>query len=194
MPGAMDAPTDEPRDARPSAPPPTASGLREMLTSVQLLGRIAWFALGALCATAVTLGALRGPWGRRGGEDSAVPYEGFPFADNAGVCQEYVALATLRTSHADAQAITQRLVPALPPALHAENLRVVRAFAPGDFWTVAVDAQSGTGDQARATEVAGLMNSVAGTGLRFEPVFYASRRLYDTAHVLCMPRQSGAVR
>jgi hypothetical protein len=27
-----------------------------------------------------------------------------------------------------------------------------------------------------------------GEGLHFEPVFYSSRRLYETARVLCMPR------
>jgi hypothetical protein len=188
----MDAhePTTEEREpTSPGASPPAGNGLREVLGSLPALARVGWFSLGALVATAVTLLATLHPWSRAR-EERALPYEGFPFADNAGVCQEYVALATLQTSHEDARAFVRRLVPALPAGLRADNLRIVRAFVPGDYWTIAVDAQPGTGDQARAAAVAAEMNAIPGTGVRFEPVFYSSRRLYDTARVLCMPRQS----
>lgn len=173
---------------------PSASGVREVLTAVPVLARIAWFALGVVLGTIVTLLALLRPWNRAKQNDTALPYESFPFADNAGVCQEYVALARLRTSHEDARAIVQRLIPALPPSIRPENLRVVRAFARGDYWTIAVDAQTGAGDIARARQVASEMNAIAGTGLHFEPVFYSSRQLYETAQVLCMPRQSTVAR
>jgi hypothetical protein len=172
--------------------PPTGNGLREVMNAVPVLARVTWFTLGALVATTVTLLAVLRPWAHAPESERAPPYEGFPFADNAGVCQEYVALAALRTSHADAQSIVRRLATALPAIVRPDNLRVVRAFAPGDYWTIAVDAQPGAGDIARAGEVATAMNAIPGTGVRFEPVFYSSRHLYDTAHVLCMPRAAPA--
>ena len=94
----------------------------------------------------------------------------------------------LRTSHGDAQNTLRHLIPSLPANVRPENLRVVRAFAAGDFWSVAVDTQPGAGNEAHARAVADAMNAIPGTGVRFESVFYSSRRLYETAHVLCMPR------
>jgi hypothetical protein len=180
---------DSEREAPASGRPmPPADGVGEVLRAVPLLGRVGWFALGALVGGAVTLLAVLRPIGRSTSAERAPPYEGFPFADNAGVCQEHVALATLQTTQADAQAIAQRLAGSLPPDLRPSNLRVVRAFVPGELWTVAVDAEPGMGTPERAAQVAASLNTVAGTGLHFEPVFYSARRLYDTARVLCMPR------
>jgi hypothetical protein len=186
-------PTPSRNDERdPPAPISAAPGERELLGAVPPLARVGWFALGALVASTVALLLVTRPWARAAGSESAPPYEIFPFADNAGVCQEYVALATLRTSHEDARATVQRLLPALPTGVRPDNLRIVRAFAPGDFWTIAVDTQPGAGELAQAAAVAEELNALAGTGLRFEATFYSSRRLYDTARVLCMPRQAPA--
>ena len=102
--------------ARPGPVGPNGpNGLREVLWSLPALARVGWFALGALVATSATLVVVMRPWARGVREpERRLPYEGFPFADNAGVCQEYVALATLRTSHADAQAIAGRLATSVP--------------------------------------------------------------------------------
>ncbi len=170
----------------------TDGGAREIFGAVPVLARLGWFSFGAAVATAITLLALLRPWRHERTAERALPYETFPFADNAGVCQEWVAMSSLQTSHDDAVATVRRITPSLPPDVHADNLRIVRAFAPGDYWAVAVDAQPGAGDEARARAVATLMNALPGEGLRFEPVYYSSRRLYDTAHVLCMPRANAA--
>ncbi len=174
---------------RPASQPPANGELGEILGALPMLARLAWFAAGAVVAAAVTFLSFTHPWSRPRTDDRALPYEGFPFADNAGVCQEWVALgSSLRTSHADARAIVQRFISALPAGVRAENFRVVRAFAPGDFWTIAVDTQTGGGDEAHARDIAVALSALPGTGVRFEPTFYSSRRLYETAHVLCMPR------
>ena len=170
----------------PSEAPPVAT--REVLFALPLFSRIAWFALGALIAMVLTLLAVLGPGSRSRDSEHARPYETFPFADNSGVCQEWIALAQLQTSHADASNVARRIAPLLAAPLRAENLRVVRAFVSGDYWTLAVDAQAGTGDEAGARRIADAVNALPGTGLRFSPVFYSSRRLYDTTRVLCMPR------
>ena len=167
---------------------------REVFSAIPAVARAGWFAAGALVATAVALAVTLRPWTHSHQNDTSIPYEVFPFADNAGVCQEWVALAGLETSHDDAMAIVRRLIPVLPLDVRANNLRIVRAFAAGDTWTIAVDAQAGTGDPTRAGQIAELMNALPGTGLHFTPVFYSSRHLYDTAGVLCMPRQSATQR
>ena len=168
----------------------SSSAVRDLVSGVPVLARIAWFAFGAAVATTVVLLMLLKPWHRPRGGENALPYETFPFADNAGVCQEWVALANVQTSHSDAVAIVRRITPSLPTDVHGDNLRVVRAFATGDYWTLAVDTQSGAGDEAHARTIATLLNGLPGAGLHFDPVFYSSRRLYDTARVLCMPRTS----
>jgi hypothetical protein len=180
-------------DVEPDSPAREERGgdvtaVRDVFGAVSTLGRIGWFALGALVATTITLIAMTRPWAHRRDNSPALPYEVFPFADNAGVCQEWVALASVQTSHDDAVAIVRRLAPQLPSTLRADNLRVVRAFAAGDWWTIAVDAQPGAGDAEGARTVANTMNGLPGTGMRFDATFYSSRRLYETARVLCMPR------
>lgn len=191
---ASDPHANDPTPQAPQSPdgsPNSGSDpAREVLSALPVLARVAWFALGALVATTLTVLAFLRPWSRARDAERAPPYEGFPFADNAGVCQEYVAMADVRTSIAGAQAIVRRLATQLPPTLRPDNFRVVRAFAEGDYWTVAVDAQPGAGDMQRAGAVAAELNAIPGTGVHFEPVFYSSRRLYETAHVLCMPRAS----
>lgn len=167
----------------------SSSAVRDLVGAVPILARIGWFAFGAAIATTVTLLVLLRPWRHPHANESVLPYETFPFADNAGVCQEWVALASLQTSHEDAVATVRRITPSLPTTLHADNLRIVRAFSAGDYWTVAVDSQPGAGDEAHAREVANQMNiALPGAGIRFEATYYSSRRLYDTARVLCMPR------
>ncbi|MEI8256439.1 MAG: hypothetical protein WCJ30_12265 [Deltaproteobacteria bacterium] len=181
----------EPREEQTDVLEPAAAadaGAKEISGAVPALERLGRFSLGPAAATATTLLALLRPWRHERTAERALPYETFPFADNAGVCQEWVAMSSLQTSHEDAVATVRRITPSLPADVHADNLRIVRAFAPGDYWSVAVDAQPGAGDEARARAVAALMNALPGEGLRFEPVYYSSRRLYDTAHVLCMPR------
>ena len=178
----------------PTAGTPPVNAAREVLGALPILSRVVWFALGALLATLVTLLAVAKPWARTRQNDVALPYEIFPFTDNAGVCQEYVAIASVQSSHEEAIATVRRVTPLLPAGVRADNLRIVRAFASGDRWTIAVDAQSGSGDLQRATAVAAEMNAVAAMGMRFEPMFYSARRLYDTAGLLCMPRQGVAAR
>jgi hypothetical protein len=181
----------EPSDGAAAASS-SSRAVGDVLGGVSVLSRLAWFAFGAAVATTITALVLLKPWHRPRTNESALPFETFPFADNAGVCQEWVAVANVQTSHADAVATVRRIAASLPGGIHAENLRVVRALAAGDYWTVAVDTQSGSGDEARARAVADEMNGIPGTGLRFAAVFYSSRQLYDTAHVLCMPRQTPA--
>lgn len=170
----------------------TSPGLlaRNNSSALRVIARALWFALGALVATSVALVVLLRPFARHdAGQGAALPYETFPFANNAGVCQEFVALATeLRTSHTDAADTARRLAGSLPANVRAENVRVVRAFAQGDYWTLAVDTQPGTGDLETAARLATTMNAIPGTGIRFAGVFYSPRRLYDTAGVLCLPR------
>lgn len=181
----------ENRDERSDVLEPTdgdSGGAKEIFGALPMLARLGWFAFGAAVATTFTLLALLRPWHHEHASERALPYETFPFADNAGVCQEWVAMSSLQTSHADAVAIVRRITSLLPSTVHADNLRIVRAFAPGDYWSVAVDAQAGVGDESTARAVTLTMNGLPGEGLRFQPVFYGSRRLYDTAHVLCMPR------
>src|SRR5687767_8620180 len=111
-------PDRDTRPSQPAAPPasePPAADARELLGALPTLARVGWFGLGALAATTVTLVVMLRPWARPREHERAPPYEGFPFADNAGVCQEHVALATLRTSHEDAQASARRLARVLPP-------------------------------------------------------------------------------
>src|SRR4051812_17776924 len=97
---------DEPATPRDETAALGANGVRDVLSAVAPLARAGWFALGCLVATTVTLAVVLRPWSRARHQDEAsLPYETFPFADNAGVCQEYVALATVRTSHVDATAI-----------------------------------------------------------------------------------------
>lgn len=179
----------EPADGTAAASS-SSRAVGDVLGGVSVLARLAWFAFGAAVATTLTTLVLLKPWHKPRNNENALPFETFPFADNAGVCQEWVALANIQTSHADAVATVQRITPSLPPTVRGGNLRVVRAFASGDYWTVAVDTQSGAGDEAHARDLAAQLNGIPGAGLRFTPVFYSSRQLYDTAHVLCMPRQT----
>ena len=94
---------------------------REVFAAIPALARAAWFAAGAVTAAAVALGFTLRPWNHSRAGDNATPYEVFPFADNAGVCQEWVALAGLQTSHDDALAIVRRVIPALPSEVRAEE-------------------------------------------------------------------------
>src|SRR4051812_32613488 len=91
-------------DANPAREPMRGPGTpanpaREVLGALPVLSRVVWFTLGALVATAVTLIAVTRPWTRARQSESALPYEIFPFTDNAGVCQEYVALANAQSTH-----------------------------------------------------------------------------------------------
>lgn len=192
-----DGPDGEPEAPR-STPPPVSARAPEVLGSVSAVGRVAWLAIGLALGSGLTWLLTARPWVRNGDGGanagaSSAPYEGLPFADNAGVCQEYVALGGVRVPHAEARALAARLGPALPPSLRADNVRVVRAFAAGESWTVAVDAQPGAGDMEGARRVSNELNATAAVTalpLRFEPVFYSTRRLYESAHVLCLPRDT----
>lgn len=156
----------------------------------QWINRGVGFVLGTIIGVVVTLGATRTFSARQRVTPLRAGYEGLPLADNSGVCQEYVALATLRTTYTDALATARRLSTELPPPFRAEHLRVVRALAVGEVWTIAVDAQAGAGGIEMATQHATALNAIAGTGLRWTALFYGARELYDSAGVLCMPRQS----
>ena len=162
----------------------------ETAQTSQWINRGVGFVLGAIVGVVVTLAATRTFSARQRVTPLRAGYEGLPLADNSGVCQEYVALATLRTTYTDALATARRLSSSLPPPWRAEHLRVVRALAAGEVWTIAVDAQAGAGGIEIATQHAAALNAMAGTGLRWTALFYGARELYDSAGVLCMPRQS----
>jgi hypothetical protein len=161
---------------------------REINAAASVLARSAWFALGVIIGIAATLVATRARAPRPEASARAT-YEALPLADNSGVCQEFVALSSLRTTYADALATARRIATALPSPLRVEHLRVVRAIAPGEHWTLALDDQPGAGTLARAQQDADLANTMAGTGLRWQGIFYGARELFDAAGVLCMPRQ-----
>ncbi len=168
-----------------SEPPPP----REVLAAAGWLARGTWFSLGVTVGIVATLVATRASRAPRADTVDRGTYEALPLADNSGVCQEFVAVASLRTTYTDALATARRIGPALPSPLRLEHLRVVRAIAPGEHWTLALDDQAGVGTLERAQQDATLANGMAGTGLRWQGVFYGARELYDAARVLCMPRQ-----
>jgi hypothetical protein len=176
--------SDPLESAHGAAPPP-----REIIAAAGVLARGVWFAVGVLVGIAATLVATRVGRSPRPEPSARGTYEALPLADNSGVCQEFVALSSLRTTYADALATARRIGPALPPPLQVEHLRVVRAIAPGEQWTLALDDQPGAGSLARAQQDADLANAMTGTGLRWRGVFYGARELFDAAGVLCMPRQ-----
>lgn len=177
----------EERAEESNVPPPP----KEMLAAAGWLARGVWFVLGVTVGVAGTLVITRlnraptPPASLRGNS-----FEALPLADNSGVCQEFVAIASLRTTYSDAMSTAQRIAPSLPPPLRAEHLRVVRAIAPGEHWTLALDNQPGAGTLEQAAVVASLGNSMPGTGVRWTPIFYGARELFDSAGVLCMPRQA----
>ncbi|MBL8683329.1 MAG: hypothetical protein JNK05_29445 [Myxococcales bacterium] len=170
---------------------PTAPAPKEVQAMASWLARATWFALGVTVGIAGTVAVNRAtrtnaaidPRPRAG-------YESLPLADNSGVCQEFVAIASLRTTYADASATARRLSATLPPPLRPEHLRVVRAIAPGEHWTLALDNQAGAGQLEEAQRVAAIANQMAGTGVRWTALFYGARELYDAAGVLCFARQS----
>ncbi|MDP3276619.1 MAG: hypothetical protein Q8Q09_15585 [Deltaproteobacteria bacterium] len=161
---------------------------QEVLGVATLLSRALWFALGVCLGVGATMLAMRT---RREPVSTPVSrgYEALPITDNSGVCQEYVALASLRTSYADAAATARRIAPSLVAPLRAEHVRVVRAPAQGEHWTLAIDGQPGAGTLEIAQAHAQLANGIAGTGLRWSAIFYGARELFESAGVLCMPRQ-----
>lgn len=178
-----------------SAPVRSDSGVppppKEMLAAVGWLARGVWFVLGVTVGVGGTLAVSR--YNRVAGPSPSMhtnSFEALPIADNSGVCQEYVAIASLRTTYADAMSTAQRIAPLLPDPLRPEHLRVVRAIAPGEQWTLALDTQPGAGTFEQAARVAAIGNAMPGTGLRWTPIFYGARELFDAAGVLCMPRQA----
>ncbi|MFO0558261.1 MAG: hypothetical protein U0269_09590 [Polyangiales bacterium] len=170
-----------------NVPPPP----REMLAAAGWLARGVWFVLGVTVGVGGTLVISRlnrAPTPPASARSNS--FEALPLADNSGVCQEFVAIASLRTTYSDAMSTAQRIAPSLPSPLRPEHLRVVRAIAPGEHWTLALDNQPGAGTLEQAGVVAGLGNAMPGTGIRWSPIFYGARELFDAAGVLCMPRQA----
>jgi|LNFM01.1.fsa_nt_gb hypothetical protein len=167
------------------------TGSREVQAVATWLTRASWFALGVTVGIAGTVVVNR-VTSARGVRDARprAGYESLPLADNSGVCQEFVAIASLRTTYADATATARRLSATLPAPLRPEHLRVVRAIAPGEHWTLAIDNQPGAGQLEEAQRVATIANQMAGTGLRWSALFYGARELYDAAGVLCFARQA----
>lgn len=176
-------------EERPVTPSPPAP--KEVQAMATWLARATWFALGAIVGIGATVAVTRAT--RSNATTDVRPragYESLPLADNSGVCQEFVAIASLRTTYADATATARRLSATLPAPLRAEHLRVVRAIAPGEHWTLALDNQAGAGQLDEAQRVADLANQMAGTGVRWTALFYGARELYDAAGVLCFARQA----
>ncbi len=164
---------------------------KEVLAAAGWLARAVWFALGVTVGIGGTTAVHR--IHRPAQQPTTLHGNGFealPLADNSGVCQEFVAIASLRTTYADATATARRIATTLPAPLRAEHLRVVRAIAPGEHWTLALDNQPGAGTLEQAQVVASLGNSMAGAGVRWTAIFYGARELFDSAGVLCMPRQA----
>lgn len=175
--------------------PPSDSNVspapREVLAAAGVLARALWFALGVTCGVAGTVAVYRASRPREPAQPAqSARFEALPLADNSGVCQEFVAIGSLRTTYADASATARRLAATLPAPLRAEHLRVVRAIAAGEHWTLALDNQPGAGTLEQARVVADLGNTMAGTGIRWTPIFYGARELFDSAGVLCLPRQA----
>jgi hypothetical protein len=162
----------------------------ESLQTQLWINRSLAFVVGTLVGVLMTLAVSRVLTARQRPSVVRAGYEGLPLADNSGVCQEYVALAALQTTYTDAVATARRLSTLVQPPLRAEHFRVVRALVPGEHWTIALDGQAGAGSLEVAQQHAVVLNSMAGTGLRWTARFYGARELYDSAGVLCMPRQS----
>lgn len=190
---------DDDREAHASLPPPSAAETstseeqsNEVLVALPALGRALWFLLGAVTGAALAVLAVLQPW--RHPHEAPLPYEFFPFATNDGVCQEWVALAEQSGPRSQAEALRRTVAARLQPAsgLRPENLRVVHAFEPGERFVLAVDAQRGVGDERRAQEVASQVVQLLPEGPRFRGRLYDVRELYDSAQVLCMPRQGVA--
>ncbi len=179
--------SNEEPSAESNVPPPP----REVLAAAGWLARATWFALGVTVGVGGSVLVQRNSQ-RQTAQQSARPngFETLPLADNSGVCQEFVAIGSLRTTYADAMATARRIGATLPAPLRPEHVRVVRAIAPGEHWTVALDNQAGAGTLEAAATVAALGNAMAGTGIRWTPIFYGARELFDAAGVLCMPRQA----
>jgi hypothetical protein len=178
--------TDERPQPEETAPPAP----REVLAAAGWLARTTWFSLGVTVGVVAALVATRLTRAPRVETAQRAGYEALPLTDNSGVCQEFVAVASLRTTYADATATARRIAPTLPAPLRSEHLRVVRAIAPGEQWTLAIDNQPGAGTLEEAERVAQLANGMAGTGLRWSARFYGARELYEAAGVLCFARQS----